>query len=460
MTARSRGAAAMPLGRPVAYLTKRFPRLSETFILDEILGLEASGVPLLLVAIADPHEAVVQPDVARVRSAITYLHPQGGLADRVAWLAGTVACHARIAARHPLRYAAALTAMARDGHGWPSLSHFLDAGRLAVLLEQRGVAHLHAAFAHSPAAIAHHVHRLTGLPFSFGAHAKDLYLSDPGSLAARVAAVEFATACSQSAASMLRSIAGPAADRVVLNYHGVDVERFRADPGEAAGRPYTLLAVGRLVEKKGYPVLLQALALLAAEGTPVACRIVGAGPLQAQLERQARDLGLTGSVAFVGARNHQEIAQAYRTASAFVQASVVLADGDRDGIPNALLEAMASGLPVVATRVAGIPEAVVDGATGFLVAPGDPGALAERIGWLMSDPALGARLGLAGRARVLQRFDRSAAIRELARRFPGLEPDAPGEERRAAEQAVRTIAAPALNTLGGTPPAEASGGAR
>ena len=428
--------------RPVGYLTKRFPRLSETFILDEVLGLEDAGVPLRLFAIRDPREALVQPDVARVRVPVAYLRPEPALRPRLEWLGSTLAAHARVAMAHPARYWRTLLDAFGHRQRRAALSHFLDAGCLAARLDQEDARLLHAAFAHGPAAIAHQVYLLTGRPFSFAAHAKDIYVSDPEQLARRAAAAEFMLVCSESARSALAGIAGPAADRIRLQYHGVDALRFRpgeVEPGSEAAReaatrpeasaarpeaeaarasgerPFRILAAGRLVEKKGYPVLLDAIALLAKRGQAVTCRIVGEGPLRAELEARARALGIEGAITFDGALSHEQVAAAYRDADAFVQCSVVLPDGDRDGVPNVVLEAMASGLPVVASDVAGIPEAVVDGVTGFLVPPSDPAAVADRIGRLVEDPALTRRLGAAGRARVLDRFDRASAVRDVAR---------------------------------------------
>ena len=415
----------------VAYLTKRFPRLSETFILDEILGLEAQGVPLRLFTIRDPHEPVVQADVARVASAVTYLRPEAAARARLRWLAATSACHARLAATRPRAYGRTLLDAVVRRRRRVALSHFVDAGRLAIELERAHAVHLHAAFAHGPAAIAHQVHLLTGLPFSFAGHAKDIYVSDPQQLARRTEAATFVLACSASARDELARVAGPASGAIRLVPHGVDVTRFRpaidvpgervsADgvaidvAGERAG--LRILAVGRLVEKKGYDVLLDALALLAAAAParPFTCRIVGDGPLAGRLRARAAALGIDSLVTFAGAQPREAVAAEYAAADIFVQASVVLPDGDRDGIPNVLLEAMASGLPVVASDVAGIPEAVTDGETGLLVPGSDPAALAGAIATLLADPGLRAALGRAGRASTVDRFDRGAAVRTVA----------------------------------------------
>jgi len=406
------------MSETVGYLTKRFPRLSETFILDEILGLEQAGVPLRLYALAHPGEGLVQPDVLRVSSPVVYLHSPGRLLDRAASVLSTVCAHARLLLRAPRRYLSVVVYIARKRRHLSTVRHFVEAGRLAVLLEEAEARHLHAAFAHGPASVAHFVHLLTGLPFSFAAHAKDLYLSAPDLLARKVAASTVVLTCSESAATALREIAGPSAGKVVMARHGVDAARFRE--AELTRRRSTdelrVLAVGRLVEKKGYPVLLDALATLARQGRRVSCTIIGSGPCRPEIESAVSRLGLSSVVSLLGARTHQDVAEAHRLCDVFVQASVVLANGDRDGTPNSLLEAMASGVCVVASDVAGIPEVVVPGC-GVLVAPGDSAALAGALARIADDPGLGRRLGAAARSHVTEHLDRTVCARELARYF-------------------------------------------
>ena len=426
-------------GPAVGYLTKRFPRLSETFILDEILGLERAGVPLRLFALGDPHEARIQPDVMLVRSPVTYLRGTGGWRSSLAAAGATIAAHGRLALTRPGRYARTVVYILRKRRHATTIRHFVEAGLLARMLEREGARHLHAAFAHGPASVAHFVHLLTGLPFSFAAHAKDLYRSAPDLLARKVAAASFVLACSESAAADLRAIAGPAASRVILAPHGVNLERFAparrrqpvamgaGDPGPSGlggtrgdGRAaLRLLAVGRLVEKKGYATLLDALARVHATGRPVRCEVIGGGAERTRIEARIAQIGLGDVVRLRGARTHDEVARAYAGADAFVQASVVLPDGDRDGIPNSLLEAMASGLAVAATSVGGIPEVVIDGATGLLVRPEDPEALAEAICRLADDASLRRRLGAGARDHVLRHLDRARMVRAIAPLFLG-----------------------------------------
>ena len=407
----------------VAYLTKRFPRLSETFILDEILGLEAAGVPLRLYAIGDPAENHVQPDVSLVASPIVYLR-HGGLRGTLADITATLAAHVTLVATRPRRYAAVAGEVLRSRNRRTAARHFAYAGRLAVTVERARARHQHAAFAHTPASIVRYTHLLTGLPFSFGAHAKDLYLSDPVNLAIRATQAHFVVVCSQSAGQALTELAGPRA-RILLAYHGVDSHRFApARPQDAGTAELRILAVGRLVAKKGYPVLLEALHRLAADGIPLRCEIVGAGELAGEVTDRIDRLDLAGIVTLSGARTHQQIAQAYRHADVFVQSSVVLPDGDRDGIPNSLLEAMASGLAVVASRVAGIPEIVTDAVTGLLVPPADAGALAAALRRLAQDPALRATLGAAARQHVVTHLDRRVCARQTAALFEVSAPSA------------------------------------
>ena len=410
----------------VAYLTKRFPRLSETFILDEILGLEGAGVPLRLYAIADPHESLVQPDVARVLSPVVYLRGAGGLWARRGEVRETLLAHTQLLAGSPRRYLRVVGYIARRRRHLSTLRNFAYAGRLARLLREGETSHLHAAFAHGPASIAHFVHLLTGLPFSFSAHAKDIYVSAPDLLARKLRDASFVLCCSESARDALTSLAGAEADvaKVLLAHHGVDTHRFRGEgPTRADGAPLEVLAVGRLVAKKGYPVLLAALKALRDEGRGVHCTIVGAGVDRDALESLVREFDLTTTVEFVGSRTHQQVAAHYHEADVFVQASVVLDNGDRDGIPNSLLEAMASGLAVVASDVAGIPEVVADGC-GLLVASGDATPLADALSLLADDAALRAQLGRRARAHVVEWFDRAACAMRIAPLF-GVDPSSP-----------------------------------
>ena len=411
----------------LTYLTKRFPRLSETFILDEIIGLEQAGLPLRLVSIADPGEPLRQERTGRVRSAVTYLHRPGGVWAKAASWSGMAWALVAMAVRRPRAFATALTGLGDRESVSTAAKHLLEAASLARAAERSGSRHIHAAFAHSPAAIAEIASTLIGVPFSFAAHAKDLYLSNPANLAHRIEKAAFVMVCSASARDALLQVASAhlgaersagLAGRVLLQYHGVDIERFAPSAAaERASAGPVILAVGRLVPKKGYPVLVDALAELAAKGVDFRCRVVGGGGMREELEARIRSVGLADRVELLGARTQEEVREEYSKADLFVQSSVVVEGGDRDGVPNSVLEALATGLAVVGTDVAGIPEVLLDGKTGLVVPAGDPSALATAIGSLLCDPELRARIGGAGREKVERELARDECSRAVAQRF-------------------------------------------
>ena len=313
-------------------------------------------------------------------------HPLGAL--RVAWALGTV--HRSL----------------------PSLRHAIEGLWLARDLRRNGVGHLHAHFIHSPAAVAYLAFLAAGPPFSVTAHAKDLYTTLPRNLRIRARAARFIITCTRFNAAHLAGIVS-AGMHVV--YHGTDLRRFAPDRSDV--EPQRILSVGRLVTKKGFNDLVDALGLLQKKGLRIRADIYGGGPLRDELEARALRLGLEGRLTFHGARLQDEIRAAYRRAAVFVLAPVVMDDGDRDGIPNVLVEAMASGVPVVATRISGIPELITDGIDGLLVNEHDPVALAGAIERVLLDSELGARLGRAGRRRVERDFDLVANTRRLRALF-------------------------------------------
>jgi glycosyltransferase involved in cell wall biosynthesis len=408
--------------RRVAYLLKRFPKLSETFILHEILELERQGLDLHLFSIMNPDEEIVHADVSRVRAPVTYL-PAGW---RGTW--AMLRAHLALVWRGPRRYAGVGAYALQRRHSTPftqrlaGVQYFWHAGWLARELEQAGVTHLHAHFAHIPGSVAHFVHLLTELPYSVTAHARDIYTSPPDQLAIRLRAARFVVTCTGYNAQYLASLMGTAAaQRLHRIYHGVDLHKFDPKSRTAPGprRPSdtpTILAVGRLVEKKGYPYLIDACRLLIDRGYDVRLRIVGGGALKDALRRHIAQVGLDERVELLGARSQDEVIELYRTATVFTLPCVVLENGDRDGIPNVLVEAMRLGLPVVSTAVSGIPELVVDEETGLLVPPRDAGALASALARLLDDAELRARLATGAAHRVACEFDlaaNAATLKEL-----------------------------------------------
>lgn len=396
----------------IAYLVKRFPRLSETFILDEILELKRAGVSLQLYALMDPKEKQIHPRAAALWPEVLYLYPRGmGLRPVVQLMRG--ACRQALA--HPLGALRVVWALCSVHRSIPSLRHALEGMWLANDMSRRGITRLHAHFIHSPGAVAFFARLAGGPPFSITAHAKDLYTTLPRNVRIRADAADFLVTCTAANAGYLHRIVSPsAAQRLHVLHHGVDLHRFV--PGNAGDR-HRILSVARLVPKKGFADLIAGLELLARDGYRFEAEIFGGGPLHDDLVDQGRAAGLADRLRFHGARTQEAIINAYAKAGLFALAPVITEAGDRDGIPNVLVEAMACGLPVVSTRVSGIPELITDGIDGILVDPHDPAALAEAIARLLTDHAFAARLGKAARRKVERRFDIRRTATRLSRLF-------------------------------------------
>ena len=393
------------------YVLKMFPRFSETFILSEILELERRGRALHVLSLRRPDDGRFHGDVARVRAAVDYLP------EHVRCEPGVhAASHARAWRAAPRRYVALLgLALRHRGEAWRA---FLIAPLLAERAARAGCLRLHAHFASLPALTAMFAAELLGVRFTFTAHAKDIFLHDrsPTLLRELMRRARRVVTVSEFNAEYLRALAGPewGPERVVRVYNGIDLAAFRAAPaaGRAGGRPL-ILAVGRLVEKKGFGDLIRACAELRRRGVDARCEIVGKGPLHDALQRRIAELGLRDRVWLAGPLPRERVADRMREAALLSQPCIVGRDGNRDGLPTVILEAMAAELPVVATRVTGIPEAVEDGVTGRVVEPGRPERLAEALAELLTDRESRARMGRAARLRAERLFDQARNAAEL-----------------------------------------------
>jgi glycosyltransferase involved in cell wall biosynthesis len=463
----------------VGYVLKGYPRISELFIASEIWRLEQLGLRLRLFVLKPADESAHHPVVDRIEATPSYLPETTSLSGVGArqWLRENFASFrpalGRVGRRHPLRTLRAATAAAgqsiraRDGLRPRSiyLKEFLQAVDVADrLLQARDVRHLHAHFAHGTTTVTWLASMLTKLPFSFTGHAKDIYresLNPAGLLRRKMRAASFVVTCTGSNQEHLRRVE-PTAD-VHLVYHGLNAdfaallptapvhapataagsEPLRVDPAPAeraweraaaaAGTatlaadrdelsPLRIVAVGRMVPKKGFDVLVEAVAELTARGVELELVIAGEdGPDAAEIRRLVAER-CPDAVQFTGPLTQCELLALYRGADVFALACRVDADGDRDGIPNVMVEAMAAGLPVVSTAVSGIPELVRDGENGLLVPPEDPGALASALLRLATDVPLRDRLAAAGRDTVAERFDGDVLARRMAGLFRGGQP--------------------------------------
>lgn len=353
--------AATPPPR-VAVVLSGWPRVSETFALNELLALRRAGMLASVFATKPGDPSLRQPGSTELDALVEVLPAvdTAGQADIVA-------------------------------------------GRLAGT----GVDAVHGYFAHQPAEVASLAAAHLGLPYGFSVHALDVRKVPPSVLAARAAGASVVVSCNPDAAASIAQLG----TTPCLVRHGVDVGRFEATP-LPDGDEWVVLGVGRLVEKKGFDVLVDALGRV---DDPWRLRLVGDGPERSRLEDAASDLGVRDRVELLGRRTHAELPALYAAADVVAVPSVVDRNGDRDGLPNVVLEAMASARPVVASDVAAIGTAVCDGVNGLLVPPRDPAALARSLTALHDDRGLARRLGRAARADAESRFDLHRCADELCR---------------------------------------------
>ena len=396
-------------------ILKGYPRISETFISNEILLLEKIGFPIHLFSMRQPRESFTHQSVAQIQSRVDYL-PETLLRPLPRFLIH----NCLLAAQRPVVYARALKiALQRFLRTRKSatLKHLFQAGYLVQsLLPVHPSLHLHAHFAHSPASVAMFASLLSGLPFSFTAHAKDIYTSDPRQLRQKMAMARFVVTCTEYNRRYLETLFDGAAPRIYRVYHGIDTALFtqNRDISVKAKKPYQLLTVARLTAKKGLPTVYKALKILKDKGVSFAHTLIGDGEDRRKILAVIKDLGLSDHTAWLGTQPHEAVLKHYQRAHLFALGCEVAPNGDRDGIPNVLFESMAMGVPVVATNLSAIPELVQTEKTGLLVDPGSPEKLAKAMLRLLTDTDLRARIILAAQQRVVQDFDNKNLINDLA----------------------------------------------
>jgi colanic acid/amylovoran biosynthesis glycosyltransferase len=397
-------------GRRVGYVLKRYPRISETFVASELIALERLGERLTVFAVSRPDEPFAHRFVEELRADVVYLpHRPWRETVRVA------RALRRVVTGNPRGWLGA----ARYSL-WPprrkGLRRLLQATVLRAEMERAGIDHAHAHFATAAARLANLAWRMGGPTYSVTVHAKDIYHREVRleHLRDKLAPARFVATVSRANREHLDSVLGLDGKlRVVPN--SVDLRRLGPVRAQA-GMDGTVLAVARLIEKKGLQDLVAACGLMRLRGVGPRLEIVGDGPLRGPLEVAAARLGVDAR--FRGALPHEQVLELMQRATLFCLPCVVAADGDRDGLPTSVLEAMAVGLPVVTTAVNGLAEAVVHERTGLIVPQRDPSALADAIERLRSDPVLAARLAAGGRRHVERNFslERSAAL--LCSMFP------------------------------------------
>ena len=400
----------------VAFVLKGYPRLSETFIAQEIAALERRGLDILIVSLRHPTDKRVHPVHAEIRAPLLYLpeylRDEPMRVVRAWW---------RV--RRLPGYRAARAIWLRDLWRDRTASRVRRFGQALVLAHEvpTDVVRLHAHFLHTPASVTRYAATMGGLAWSGSAHAKDIWTTAQWELREKLSSCQWLVTCTATNRDYLATLAP--AGRVELVYHGLDLNRFQARPlalperdGSLAGQPVRLLSVGRLVEKKGTDVLLDALALLPSR---LHWRLVhvGGGPLRETLALRAGSLGIADRITWRGAMTQDQLLVEYGSADLFALASRIAQDGDRDGLPNVLMEAQSQGLPCVATDVSAIHELITNGSNGVLVEPESPPVLARALEALIVDPARRRVLGEAGRARVSAEFGMQTNLERLALKF-------------------------------------------
>lgn len=387
----------------IVYVLSVFPCLTTTFIDREILEMQRREVELVLVSMRKPAPFKVSAEIRKLAEATRYLLP-------APWLRFLTA-HLRFALTQPRAYLTTLFYLLTRQHNKFSARirtffYFVVGVWAAELLREEKADLIHAHFANRTTVVAMVASRLLGVPYSMFAHAYDIYVS-PVMLAEKMAGAKFVATCTGYNKTHLENIDGSRfVGKVHLIYHGLDMTKFeptRQPPHN--GQHPLLLSVGQLKEKKGFPHLIRACRLLKDRGYDFRCEIVGEGPKRPELEALISELNLNDTIVLCGALPHPEVLARYTQATLFALACVLAKDGDRDGIPNVLLEAMAMQVPVVSTQLSGIPEAVEDGLTGLLVPSRNTEALANALARLLDDPDLRERLGREGRKQVEERFD-------------------------------------------------------
>ncbi len=400
----------------IAYLLKTFPKISETFILTEIIALERKGIEIQIFSLQRPTDSKFHPAVKDVRSKVIYI--PSFFSKNIFTI---FKAHFDLFFDNTKRYLSAIRFLASKKEG-ANLKEFSQAGYLAMMINGLEISHLHAHFANYPAGVAELVHIMSGTSYSITGHAKDIYLSSPEVLERKMNSAEFTVTCTEYNKQFLENISTNG-NNVHRIYHGLNMERFcPVDSGNKLTSETipTILSIGRFREKKGFPYLIHTCKILMEQGYKINCKIVGYGPLYGEIKQLISDLGLDQVVFLVEKLVQEQVIELYSKATIFVLPCQIADDGDRDGIPNVLLEAMAMRLPVISTDISGIAELIEHMETGILVPQKDTEALVSAVKLLLDQPHLRSKLGKTGRAKVCKQFSLEKSAEKLKDLFVNL----------------------------------------
>lgn len=391
----------------VLYSTSRFPKISETFVLDEMINLERRGVHLELVPLIHELEDQKHPEAVAYEQRAHYCQP---------WDPKVVAAHLRRLVRQPVRYLSTLATLVRGTFRSrvflsKSLAAFAQAVWFAEIAEAHGASHAHAQWASHPTTAMWVVSQLTGIPFSFTTHGADS-LVDPTFLDRKLRDAAFVTPTNHHLRDSLVEIEPSAASKVHVLRTGIDLSRFHPDRRRPRDR-FTIVNVARLNRMKGHVHLFDALVELVARGYDLDLRLVGGGELHDELLSMVDQRGLSDRVTLLGNQPREVVVDEIHAAHLHVLSSIVLPNGETEGLPIALIESMAAGVPSIATDVAGVAELIEDGVSGIVLRPGDTEGIVEAVARLHDDPALAAAISRAGRERAVEEYDEEVTSRRL-----------------------------------------------
>lgn len=389
----------------LVYIIGTYPGLTTTFIDREIRAMRSNGVQVRVISIRRPHTLLATAQ-EQLQGITSYLLPVA--------LRHFLTGHVRFLLQNPGAYLGTLSELLASRH--PSLNarlktilHFAEGVYAAELIRQAKCDHIHAHFVDRASSVAFVAGRLLNVPYSVTAHANDIYVK-PELLELKFSRARFVATCTAYNKIHLEKefhLNG----KLHCLYHGLELEEYQPE-GKTSAQIPLITAVGQLKEKKGFTFLLEACHILKEKGYTFHCQIIGEGPLRSALERQIRDLTLGTHVTLHGALPHERVIDEMKSSTMFALPCVTGSDGDRDGIPNAILEAMAMQLPVISTSHSGIPEVITHGSNGLLVPPADAESLAKAMARLLDDPQLGREMGQRGRQTVNEDFD---AMRNASR---------------------------------------------
>ena len=401
----------------IAVVLKGYPRLSETFIAQELLGLERAGFSLLLVSMRHPTDKHTHPVHDEITASISYLpeylHDEPLRVIKGWWRS-----------RCKPGYAAARRQFLQDLKRDFSRNRFRRFGQALVMAAElpSNIGHLHAHFLHTPASVTFYASLITGLSYTCSAHAKDIWTSSDADLKSKLDTAKWIVTCTKNGWRHLQKLASDPT-RIHLSYHGLDLSRFASPDKRSLGSdassinlPVTMVTVARAVEKKGLDILLNAFAKLPPDLHWKWVHI-GAGDIVVDLKEQARQLAIDHHLEWRGALPQKQVLQQYRRSDLFVLPCRIAKDGDRDGLPNVIVEAQSQSIPVISTTISGVPELVSNGENGLLVEQNNAGQLSAAIEKLMRDPALRQKMGQAGERRVREDFDHITSIEYLGNLF-------------------------------------------